>query len=176
MQSVKGMWKKVTTFLDGGAEEEWDDEPGYGEYDGYSAGYDDSYDSDEYEDEGLDLAGITRLDRAGRKKNNNVLEFSNTREAQNLVAVRIARPKEIQDATLICEYLQEGTICIVIMQDVEPPLAQRIADYLGGVSYALKGQVERVDSYIFVIAPEGAKIDSDLKAEIKGGKLFGSFR
>ena len=171
MQGPKGLWKRFLGFLEGGTEEEdWEYEQDMVDY-----GYPEEM---EY-DEGLDLSGgiadMERRDR-GRRKTSNVLEFEASPDIPNLITVRIVRPKELQDATLICDHLKSNIICIVDMQGVEHPSAQRIADYLGGVSYALRGQIERIDNYIFVMAPEGAKIDSDLREELKTGGLFKSFR
>ena len=168
MQAAKGLWRRFLGFLEGGADDdEWEDsEHEFVDYDAYS--HDPAY------DEGLDLAGMEKRNRT--KKPSNVLDFDTGREPVDMVTVRIVRPREIQDATLVCEYLHDNMICIVDMQGADHSTAQRIADYLGGVSYALKGQVERIDSYIFVMAPEGAKIDSDLREELKGGGLFKSFR
>lgn len=171
MQGIKGVWRRFLGFLEGGAdEEEW---------------YDDDheindFDISEYRDypghpEGLELGGMERRDR-GRKKAGNVLDFDAMRDVSEQIIVKVLRPKEIQDATLICKHLQNKVICIIDMQGVERPCAQRIADYLGGVNYALRGQIERIDNYTFVMAPEGAKIDSDLKEELKSGGLFKSVK
>ena len=170
MQGAKGLWRRFLGFLEGGVdEEEWDNDSDMISYDP---------DDDEIDpDSGLDLGGMERRDRGRGKSSNNVLDFERSRnpQANGKIMVKISRPKEMQDATLICESLQEGMICIVGMQGVERTTAQRIADYLGGVSYALRGHVERIDNYIFVIVPEGAKVDSDLKEEIKSSGLFKSF-
>ena len=174
MQAVKGIWRKFLGFLEGGQEEDdWDDDHDVVDYGyEYERDYEKTY--DEGYDDGLDLSGIERRDRGRNKKVSNVVEFDNRRNPEDMTIVRIVRPKEMQDATLVCEYLQEKIICIVDMQGVDHVTAQRIADYLGGVSYALRGQVERIDNYIFVMAPESAKIDSDLREELKNG-LFKSF-
>lgn len=183
MQGVKGAWRKFLGFLEGGTDDdEWEDDQNYNR--DYSREYDKDYDDydrdtqsrDYYEydspqsyDDGLDFAGLERRDRGRAKKGNNVLEFDAGRVAENQITVRISRPKEMQDATLICEYLQDKMVCIVDMQGVDHIIAQRIADYLGGVAYALRGHVERIDNYIFVMAPEGTKIDSDLREGLKSG-------
>jgi len=104
------------------------------------------------------------------------VDFDTKRDQPDHTIVRIVRPKEMHDSTLVCDYIQDGMICIIDMQGAEHDVAQRIADYLGGVSYALSGQVERIDNYIFVMAPDGVKIDAELKAELKAGGLFKGFR
>lgn len=173
MQKAKGMWRKFLGFLEGGTEEDdWEDERE--DVVNYR------YEEDGEYDEGLDFpsgfSGMERRDRGRDKKSSNVLEFDNVRDVPDLITVRIVKPSELQDATLVCDYIKSNMICIVDMTGVDHVCAQRIADYLGGVCYALRGQIERIDNYIFVMAPEGAKIDSDLREELKGGGLFKSFR
>jgi len=174
MQKFSGLLNRMKTFFEGGIEdEEWAEE---GDYDYYDEPQEPEYD---YDEEGIDLAGAASASRTEKskkgKKGSNVLEFDNKRSDSAQITVRIVRPKEMQDATMVCEYLQDGRICIIDMQLAEHATAQRIADYLGGVSYALRGAVERVDSYIFVMAPEGVRIDTELKEELKSGGLFRSF-
>lgn len=181
MQKVKSLWGKVVGFLEGGTEEDdWGDSRGFTEYYPQSTYQEPSFADtsfDEYDDEGLDFAGLERRDRNrnSSKKVNNVFELDAARKKDDQMIIRICRPKEMQDATLICEYLQNNLICIVDMQGVDHVTAQRIADYLGGVGYALRGHVERIDNYIFVMAPDEVKIDFDLKEDIKSG-LFKSFK
>ena len=172
MQGTKGMFKRFTDFLGGGVEEEWEevnDMVDYGD--------------EEYEyDDGLELSGVPgvsemeRRDRGRSKKGGNVLDFDSSRNPVGIPVVKISRPKEMQDATIICENLQDNMFVVVDMQGVDHSTAQRIADYLGGVAYALRGQVERIDNYIFIMAPDGAKIDSELRDDLKSSGLFKSFR
>lgn len=170
MQVVKGVWKRFLRFLEGGVDddEEWD-------YQDDMADYGDPYDHHESgPDQELDLTGAPSKHKG--RRSGNVVDFDTRRDVPDMVTVRIVRPKEIQDATLVCDYLQDAMICIIDMQGADHATAQRIADYLGGVSYALRGSVERIDSYIFIMAPEGVKIDSDLREELKTGGLFKSFK
>ena len=73
---------------------------------------------------------------------------------------------------MVSDHLRDNQICIVNMHGLEMPLAQRIADYLGGVSYALNGQVERIDDFIFILAPEKDTIVTDLMSEISSDGNF----
>jgi cell division inhibitor SepF len=168
---MKGIWNKLDAILGGDLD---DDDDAY---------YDDSYPSDD--DDDIDITPTPTPTRSGSRgekvverspRPSNVKDFYADRTYQEAVTfVQIVRPKVIEDATFICDHLQENKICIINMVDAEPNMAQRIADWLAGVCYALNGQVERIDNYIFVMAPESAKISSDLMTEIKGG-LFKSFK
>ena len=174
MQSVKGAWRRFLGFLEGGVED--DDDGGWDEREEIVDYAPERFYDDAGYDDGLELTGAPVRSERSKKKSSNVVDFDTGRSPEGQIMVMIIKPKEMQDATLICEHLQDMKICIVDMTNVERPTAQRIADYLGGVSYAIRGKIERIDNYIFVMAPEGVKINSDLTEELKTGGLFKSFR
>lgn len=70
----------------------------------------------------------------------------------------IAYPKEMSEATKLCNYIREQKQVVVDLTGVEPIKAQRLADYLGGVAHATDAKTERVNNFIFVIAPKGYSI------------------
>jgi len=138
------------------------------------------YESSRYEDDGYfddDLTDLPpRRDRNRRTSTSNVVDFGTKRDLQILSEIIIICPKEIQDAASVCEHLRENKTCIINMQDTERIQAQRIADYLGGASYTLNGNIERIDSHMFVIAPHSVKLTTDIREELKSGKLLKAFK
>jgi len=166
MKSLSDLWKKFLGFLEGGAEDEddWDE----GEYVEYSS----RFDMEPHHEE-IDLTGAESRERRDRvKKTSNVVDFDTKRDPREMTTVMILRPKVMQDATLVCDHLKDNRVCIIDMKDAEHLTAQRIADYLGGVSYALRGHVERIDTHTFVMAPDGVKIDSDFREELESSGWF----
>jgi len=129
---------------------------------------------DDYYDDPTDLP--PRRDRGRKASSSNVVDFGTKRELQIMSEIIIICPKEIQDAAIVCEHLRENKTCIINMQDTERIQAQRIADYLGGASYTLNGNIERIDSHMFVIAPNGVKLTTDIREELKSGKLLKAFK
>jgi len=163
-----GDWmKSFKNFIEGGAydEDEWDYPEG--EKDQSRSRREESTFEEEPEPEKI-LAKSSRKKGGGK-----VVDFDSTRsEPKNPMSVVIIRPTKIEEAAYVCDYLRENKLCIINMHEVDHHTAQRIADYLGGVSYALNGQVERIDSHIFVMGPEGSKISAVLKEGLKSGELF----
>ena len=154
---LKGIVDKVQVFFAGDMDDDYDDEePIDREYSTRSRSSDDT--------------------PSARKKRNNVIEFDTSRAEnrvdEDMTRIIIVRPTELEDATLICDHLRNNDICIINVQGIEMAIAQRLADYLAGVSYALNGKIERIDDYIFVIAPETASITSDLMAKLKTDDTF----
>lgn len=107
----------------------------------------------------------------GRKKSSsesNLLTMPHAATANNTKVV-ICKPTSVNDAPSVCDYLLQNTICIITLQKVEHINAQRIADFLAGSAYTLKGEIERVSDDIFIIAPNGVRVSSELKDQIKSG-------
>ena len=167
MQGLKDLWRKCTRFLEGGVDDEddWDDLS--------YVDYENPYDMEPHDEIDLTGAQAAKYERSERtKRPSNVVDFDTRRDPKDSVTVMILRPKVMQDATLVCDHLTDNRVCIIDMKEAEHLIAQRIADYLGGVSYALRGHVERIDTHTFVMAPEGVKIDSDFREELESGGWF----
>lgn len=81
--------------------------------------------------------------------------------------------KTIDDAPDVVNNLRVNQICIVNLEGVEINTAQRIADFLGGASYAMNGNIERINENIFIMAPLGININDLMKREEKSsGNIF----
>ena len=65
----------------------------------------------------------------------------------------IAHPKEIADASKICDYIKNGKMVVVDLTGLDGENAQRIADYLGGVVHTVEGQTTRINKGIFSVSP-----------------------
>ena len=176
MRFIQSAVNWARDFLEGGADERYDEYEEYEEYDEpVDKGRFDRFDRAPASDRQFDIE--TDFYAKDKRKRNNVYEFSSGglvgKDGKQVVF--IMRPLEIEDATVVCSRLQDGQICIINMHDIDHSKAQRLADYLAGVAYALNGTIERIDNYIFVMAPEAADITNDLKAEIQASDIFKSF-
>ena len=121
MQGIIGTWRKFTNFLIGSMDDDdWRTE------DEYEYIYDDSQDD---EDDEIHLSSTARYDRGERRSersserakrsSSNVVDFDSKRGAPPHTIVRIIRPEEMHDSTLVCDYLRNGVICVVDMREAE---------------------------------------------------------
>lgn len=90
-------------------------------------------------------------------------------------SIVLAQLKTIDDAPDVVNNLRVNQACIVNLEGVEIDTAQRIADFLGGASYAMNGSIERINENIFVMAPLGVNIKDLLKREEKSGSSIFSW-
>ena len=81
--------------------------------------------------------------------------------------VIVRHPVDVNEAAKICDFIREGKMGVVDLTGMERPMAQRIADFLGGACYAINGCIERISKDIFIIVPDGIRISGDVKDELE---------
>lgn len=86
--------------------------------------------------------------------------------------VVIMQPENIEDAQDICDHLKNKKPVVVNLEDIEKGDAQRIVDFLSGSVYALDGNIQKVSSGIFLIAPNNVDIMADVKDELRNKGAF----
>lgn len=75
--------------------------------------------------------------------------------------ILIYEPKEYEDAREIAADLEHGRQTLVNVGGLENGAAQRIADFVGGAVYALKGQVQWVTPTLFIAVPADVDVETD---------------
>ena len=91
-------------------------------------------------------------------------------------AAVIAHPKEIKDASRLCDAICSGKMVIVDLSSLDSVNAQRIADYLGGVVHTIQGNTSRVNKGIFVISPREYDVTVSSSEETTSTRDFGAYR
>jgi len=146
------------------------------EYDEYDEEYDD------YEEELQPVyqpASRAERDRSSRspepKSVNNrstVLSIHTNVQMQ----VIIAYPESIEEAGSICDHVRANKTVVVNLENVKHETAQRVIDFLGGVSYALEGDIQYISNKIFLVAPKNVDITGHFKEELKANGILFNFR
>lgn len=73
------------------------------------------------------------------------------------VSVRL--PQSIEDARVAADGLKDGRQQIINLEKTSQGVSERIIDFLGGVTYALNGFVEKVGDRVYLFAPNNVMID-----------------
>jgi len=105
---------------------------------------------DEAEDEEAALAAEPRRRAA--------IRLESTRGIR--VAVRL-NASVFNDARVAADGLKSGQQQIVNLERAPSPMAERIIDFLSGVTYALDGSVERIGEKVYLFAPANVQIEMD---------------
>lgn len=83
----------------------------------------------------------------------------------------VIKPDEFDDAQMIIDHLNRGQIIVINMEDLDLPTAQRIADFIGGASYAIDGLFQAISGNIFLATPSGTYVSGDLREELAESSL-----
>jgi cell division inhibitor SepF len=104
-----------------------------------------------------------------KKTSSNLLNLPNANIGMPANDVIISHPKNISDASMLCNSFKENSICIVDLEGVDQLEAQRIADILSGAVFVLDGTIERITNNVFIMAPNDCAVSNEIKEQIKSG-------
>ena len=86
--------------------------------------------------------------------------------------VVITYPQSVDESGIICDYIKSNKTVVVNLEGIDHTVAQRIVDFLGGVTYALDGDVQCISNKIFIVAPKNVDISGHFKEELKANGVF----
>ena len=135
----------------------------------------DDYDDDElYEDDHKFFKKNKEDDYDKRSNSRNVeREQKPQRSAAKITPMRnkgkgaamevcVIKPSSFDDAKEISETLLAERTVLLNMKGIDLGVAQRIIDFTCGTCYAIDGNLQRVEDYIFIITPAGVELSGDL--------------
>jgi len=73
----------------------------------------------------------------------------------------VTRPRTLEEAHSCAGYLKEQRTVVVNLSVLEQHLARRALDFLGGVVYAIDGQMEEAGDAIYVLTPSATMMSSE---------------
>ena len=76
--------------------------------------------------------------------------------------VCVIRPSSFEDAREISETLLADRTVLLNMKGLDLGVAQIIIDFTCGTCYAIDGNLQRIEDYIFIITPAGVELSGDL--------------
>jgi cell division inhibitor SepF len=68
-------------------------------------------------------------------------------------------PKAYNDAKQIGEAFRSGVPVIMNLDGVDEVLARRLVDFAAGLTFGLRGSVERLTRGVFLLSPEGVQVN-----------------
>ncbi|GAA0405573.1 cell division protein SepF [Streptomyces luteireticuli] len=78
-------------------------------------------------------------------------------------------PDGFRDARGIGELFREGVPVIVNLTAMEPSDAKRVVDFAAGLTFGLRGSIERVANRVFLLTPADYKVVSGEAGRVNGG-------
>lgn len=127
------------------------------------------YKDDDYDDEKTDKKSSDRF----RADKNKIVPIK-TNSPRGLEVV-VIRPESMEDANEITDTLLTGKAVVLNLEGIHIEIAQRIIDYSAGSCYAMRGNLQKITSYIFLVTPPNVDISGDIPELVAGGIDLSSF-
>ena len=126
-------------------------------------------DYDEFEDEVTeDKEPLIKPAPAAKKSSGRVVNIHATTQLE----VAVLQPQSYEDAREIADRLKSKKAVVINLEELSKEDAIKVLDFVSGVVYALEGDIQKVSSGIFLIAPYNVSIANDIKAELKSTGIF----
>ncbi len=93
-----------------------------------------------------------------RERTNNLVAFKSDK-----VNVVVIEPSNFEEAPIIADNLKEKRPVIINMENAEPALVRRMIDFIGGVSYAIGGTMQKIGYKIILVVPPNVNISGELR-------------
>ena len=81
-------------------------------------------------------------------------------------------PRTYNEARTIGEHFREGVPVIMNLTEMDDADAKRLVDFAAGLSFGLRGSIERVTAKVFLLSPQNVDVTAEDKARIREGGFF----
>ncbi|MBU3158998.1 cell division protein SepF [Clostridium frigoris] len=116
------------------------------------------------EDENVDIESLM----SANKKQSKVVNIHTSTSTK----VVIIKPEDFDEATVISDNLKARKIIVINTTALEPRTGQRLLDFVGGVCYALGGDLQQVEKGVYIISPSNIEVNNELKSELSSKGIF----
>ena len=81
-------------------------------------------------------------------------------------------PRTYTEARTIGERFRDGMPVIMNLTEMDDADAKRLVDFAAGLSFGLRGSIERVTAKVFLLSPQNVDVTAEDKARIREGGFF----
>ncbi len=82
----------------------------------------------------------------------------------------VIEPKSIEECRKLIDNLRNNKPIIINLEKVETDLARKMFDFLTGATYALQGNIQRINQNIYLFAPRNVNIKAMVDRTTESGK------
>ena len=87
----------------------------------------------------------------------------------------VIRPESMEDSSERTDTLLSGKAVVLNLEGIHVEIAQRIIDYSAGSCYAMRGNLQKITNYIFLVTPPTVDISGDIPELVSGGIDLSTF-
>ena len=81
-------------------------------------------------------------------------------------------PRTYNEARTIGEHFRDRVPVIMNLTEMDDADAKRLVDFAAGLSFGLRGSIERVTAKVFLLSPQNVHVTAEDKARIAEGGFF----
>ncbi len=89
-----------------------------------------------------------------------------------LARITTLHPRTYNDARTIGEQFRAGVPVIINLTDMADADAKRLVDFAAGLTFGLRGRIEKVTRSVFLLSPEGIAVQLDDAAGVVEGGFY----
>ena len=78
-------------------------------------------------------------------------------------------PRTYNEARTIGEHFRKNTPVIMNLSEMDDADAKRLVDFAAGLTFGLRGRIERVTAKVFLLSPHNVQVTAQDKARIESG-------
>ncbi len=131
---------------------------------------DDGSDDDEFYDEPDEDIEPRKTYRQDRKVTP-MRQQSRRASSSAGMEVVVVKPNSVDDSRLIIDLLLENKIVNLNLEGLDVSISQRIIDSSMGATYAIRGNLKKISSFIFLLTPHEVDVSGDVPDYQEGGAV-----
>lgn len=93
-------------------------------------------------------------------------------DAPHPYRITTLHPRTYNEARTVGEHFREGVPVIMNLTEMDNNDAKRLVDFAVGLTFGLRGTIERVTNKVFLLSPQNIDVTAEDKARIAEGGFF----
>lgn len=81
-------------------------------------------------------------------------------------------PRTYNEARVIGEHFRDATPVIMNLTEMDDADAKRLVDFAAGLTFGLRGSIDRVTNRVFLLSPQNINVTAEDKARLAEGGFF----
>jgi cell division inhibitor SepF len=81
-------------------------------------------------------------------------------------------PRTYNEARVIGEHFRDSVPVIMNLTEMDDSDAKRLVDFAAGLTFGLRGSIDRVTNRVFLLSPQNVNVTAEDKARLAEGGFF----
>ncbi|MBR3569349.1 MAG: cell division protein SepF [Oscillibacter sp.] len=128
--------------------------------------------SDEYDDEETDMRGSRGSYEERRPNRTDERRGKPAGLPAAELKVILVKPEDFENATEIADHLKARRTVVLNMESTPKEAANRLLDFLSGVTYAGEGKIKKIAANTYLITPYHVDIEGDALDELENSVSY----